>query len=89
MIEFNNEKYIAANGDIIWYKNGHYHREDGPAVQHVAGFKSWWINGKRHRLDGPAIIHANGEREWFLNHKKLPVKSQKEFEQYKKLMVFI
>ena len=46
------------------------HKEDGPAVVDIEGFKEWWINGVRHRLNGPAIIHKNGTKEWFINGKK-------------------
>ena len=54
---------------IIYYLNGEYHREDGPAVE--VGHNKWWLlNGRYHREDGPAIEYANGSKEWFLNGKR-------------------
>ena len=29
-----------------WYKNGEYHREDGPARIYKEGFNSWWLDEK-------------------------------------------
>ena len=34
------------NGDKSWYKNGKWHREDGPARIHKDGYKSWYLDGK-------------------------------------------
>jgi len=42
-----------------------------------------------HRLDGPAIEYNNGNKEYYVNGQYVPVKSQKEFEKYLKLMAFI
>jgi hypothetical protein len=34
------------NGDKVWkLPNGNLHREDGPAIEFLSGFKIWWING--------------------------------------------
>ena len=41
------------------------HREDGPAIESVSGYKEWWINGKLHREDGPAVVYDNGNNYWF------------------------
>ena len=57
------------NGDKVWYLNGKFHREDGPAVEWANGHKVWCLNGKRHREDGPAIECASGDKEWYLNDK--------------------
>jgi hypothetical protein len=38
LIDQHNNKY--------WYKNGQWHREDGPAVEHANGSKMWCLNGK-------------------------------------------
>ena len=53
------------------YRNskGQLHREDGPAIEYVSGYKAWFLNGQRHRTDGPAIEYANGDKEWYLNGK--------------------
>ena len=67
-------KYIPFTGMIkgsdeskIWYLNGLYHREDGPAIEHPDGSKYWYLNGKRHRTDGPAIERSDGSKHWYLN----------------------
>jgi len=53
-----------------YYNNaGQLHREDGPAVERVDGYKAWYLNGEYHRTDGPAIEMANGDKEWYLNGK--------------------
>jgi hypothetical protein len=54
-------------GDKLWYRNGHLHREGGPAIEGVEGTNSWWRCGHLHREDGPAVEYANGDKEWFYN----------------------
>ena len=61
-----------ANGDKYWYKEGKYHREDGPAVERANGNKEWWFEGELHRLDGPAFEHPNGTKEWLIEGKQIP-----------------
>ena len=34
------------NGNKIWYKNGLWHRENGPAVEFRNGDKAWYKNGR-------------------------------------------
>lgn len=68
------------NGKIkseTWYKNGKYHRENGPAYQ--LWYKNgqlwtevWLKDGKVHRDDGPAyqIWHEDGQLKkelWYIN----------------------
>jgi hypothetical protein len=55
--------------DIFYYKNGKYHREDGPACEWSNGDKEWYFNGYLHRVDGPAIELNNGTKLWHLNNK--------------------
>ncbi len=31
----------SENGNLYWYKNGKFHREDGPAKFFIDGTKSW------------------------------------------------
>jgi hypothetical protein len=50
----------------IWYKQGKWHREDGPAIEYSNGDKEWFKEGKRHRLDGPAVERSNRDKEWWL-----------------------
>lgn len=66
--------YHWKGGDICWYKNGEYHREDGPAFIGVNGRKEWYLNDKLHREDGPAIIDPNGYEGWYLNGKNNSIK---------------
>jgi antitoxin component YwqK of YwqJK toxin-antitoxin module len=47
-----------------WYKDGLYHREDGPArISYFDNgskeYEHWYKDGKRHREDGPARISYN------------------------------
>jgi len=62
-----NGKEIDKHGTIRYFKNGEFHREDGPAYSDGDNFKSWWINGIRHREDGPAIIDVIGKEYWYHN----------------------
>jgi len=57
------------NDNVFYYKNGKFHREDGPAVENVNGDKYWYLNGKHHREDGPAVENVNGDKYWYLNGK--------------------
>jgi len=46
---------IDKDNDIAWFKNGDFHREDGPAIERADGSKHWFLNGKQlteqeHRL---------------------------------------
>ena len=52
-----------------WFKNGLWHREDGPAIEWANGVKWWYKEGKYHREDGPAIESLNGHKEWYKNGK--------------------
>ena len=58
---------VFKNGNKIWYLNGKWHREDGPACEYSSGGKAWYLNGERHREDGPAIEYSDGNKEWYLN----------------------
>lgn len=62
-----NGRYINEFGDAYWYKNGLFHREDGPAVECSDGDKYWYKNALKHREDGPAIERWNGKKEWWIN----------------------
>ena len=55
------------DGDKFWYRNGMYHRSDGPAVEEADGSKLWYRNGKLHRDDGPAVECADGSKKWYRN----------------------
>jgi hypothetical protein len=75
-------------GDKVWWENGRFHKEGAPAIEWADGAESWYIDGNLHRLDGPAIITSNGNKKWYINDEYINVKSQKEFEQYLRLLAF-
>jgi len=37
---------VFPNGDKVWYLNGKFHREDGPALESANGNKYWYLNGE-------------------------------------------
>ena len=78
----------SSDGSVRHYKDGMYHREDGPAVIHADGWMGWWLNGQHHREDGPAAIWPNGFQEWWYKGKRLSCQSQEEFERLLKLKAF-
>jgi hypothetical protein len=59
----------AANGSLIWSKNGYFHRDgDKPAWMWADGSLAWYKNGEWHRDgDKPAEIFADGTLEWWKN----------------------
>jgi hypothetical protein len=59
-----------AGNKTYHYKEGEFHREDGPAIEHDNGNKEWFINGKYHREDGPACEWADGYKSWYQNGKR-------------------
>jgi hypothetical protein len=58
---------VNDDGSICWFKDDKWHREDGPCLETLSGFKVWRIEGKCHRLDGPARIWPNGKVDWCIN----------------------
>ena len=54
-------------GDIVYFKNNKWHREDGPAWITSNNFKSWWFEGKLHNLNGPARIWPDGTKQYWIN----------------------
>ncbi len=67
------------DGTKYWFKEGLFHREDGPAIEHANGTKQWFKEGRWHREDGPAIespIRITAEfsvlqKTWYLEGKLL------------------
>jgi hypothetical protein len=57
----------CGDGTRKWYRNGQYHREDGPAIEWADGGKWWYRNGPCHRDDGPAVEYADGTKAWYRN----------------------
>ncbi len=77
---------IAENGlgTKAWFKNGQWHREDGPAVEYLNGTEKWFANDKLHRTDGPALIRGNKNRknryvEYWINDEKVTQEAQELF----------
>ena len=58
------------NRDKYWYKEGKYHREDGPAIEYSSGGKEWYKEGFHHREDGPAVELADGTKYWYKEGKR-------------------
>ena len=70
------EQIGVLNGEVVciksvnfvrFYKNGKFHKDDGPAIIVNDGTKYWYRNGILHRENGPAIEWANGTKEWYQN----------------------
>lgn len=80
MSEMKNGKHVDKAGNINWFLNDQYHREDGPAIECTDGRKEWWIHGKRHRENGPAVEFPYAPNIWFLNHSEI---SESEFNQWR------
>ena len=60
------EVRVHSDGTKVWYQNGNYHREDGPAFEGADGTKYWFLNDLLHREDGPAIEYADGTKKWLI-----------------------
>ena len=61
------EPNTYVNGDISWFKDGKYHKEDGPAVKNKdTQYRKYIVNGQFHRTDGPAYISADANtKRWY------------------------
>lgn len=55
------------DGTIIWYRDGLYHRMDGPACIDYYGSR-WYFNNSLHRTDGPACVWSSREEEHAILH---------------------
>jgi hypothetical protein len=60
---------VNNDGTKKWFKDGKYHRLDGPAIELANGSKYWYIDGQCHRADGPAIEFADGRKVWCVDGK--------------------
>lgn len=45
----------SANGHTYHYKDGRYHREDGPAIIYSYGEERWYYKGFLHRIGGQQL----------------------------------
>jgi hypothetical protein len=52
----------------IYFKDGLYHCEEGPAFI-TREYEKWYINNRLHRLGGAAVIRANGSQEYWVDGK--------------------
>ena len=77
-----------SNGKF-YFKNGNFHRVDGPAYESYYGTKFWYKEGKHHRLDGPAVEYFDGYKYWYYEGKKIDCDNQKDFERIINLQLFI
>ena len=55
------EHIIYPDGEESWFKDGKWHRIDGPAKIDPNGLEVWYKDGKYYREDGPAFIWSEGE----------------------------
>lgn len=52
--------------------DGHFHRDDGPAILYNDGLRGWYQAGKLHRTDGPALERIDNDfAEWYIEGEKL------------------
>jgi hypothetical protein len=58
--------FTWAGGEQRWYKEGKFHRLDGPAVAWSRGEQRWYKEGGLHRLGGPAVTYADGDMYWYV-----------------------
>ena len=62
----------ALTGCRSWWRDGQWHRDDGPAVECADGYRAWFRDGRLHRDDGPAVEYVDGRREWWRDGKRVP-----------------
>ena len=64
--------YVNNHGTKCYFKKGTniLHREDGPAIQNIDGYKAWFINGKHHREGSPAV-ETTEYNIWYINGKSI------------------
>jgi hypothetical protein len=60
-----NGMFVNESGTKVWYKDGEFHRDDGPAVLYGDGDETWYSYGKKHRADGPAVYWGSVKKWYF------------------------
>ena len=65
--ELKNGLVQGDNGNQYWYKDGKYHRDDGPAVVMPGDGEYWYKDGKQHRDGAPAVLRETGDKIWMIN----------------------
>lgn len=48
-----------------YLRDGHPHREDGPAYEGADGTQEWRVDGELHREGAPAVIREDGTTEFW------------------------
>ena len=59
--------HVCRDNTECWYRDGKFHRDDGPAIIHTNGDKLLYRNGKHHRENFPAVVKTDGTKEWWNN----------------------
>lgn len=69
-----NGKYIEANGNIYYYKDGKLHSyNDLPSFECPDMFQMWHLQNQLHRENGPALREINGAsiiESWYIEGKR-------------------
>lgn len=89
---------IENNETISFFKNGKYHRKNGPAYISSESVE-WHANGLVHRECGPAIIWQDGRKYWWFKENCYGIDNDfnietwkekvKELKREEKLKIFI
>ena len=58
-------------GTELWWLNGRFHREDGPAIIYPDGYEAWFLDGCRHREGGLAIIRPDGTGDYWEHGRRI------------------
>jgi hypothetical protein len=86
-------RFVDNYGTIMYFLNGKYHREDGPAIEFDNGDKQYLINDEFHRLDGPAVEFSSPSlshlNKWYYKGQFIKCENQQEFERFLRLKAFL
>ena len=58
---------VYTEGTKIWFVEGEFHRDDGPAVIMSSGVEKWYRHGHLHREGGPAIFRPGHSSRWYID----------------------
>lgn len=62
---------ISDKGVKVWRdKDGHIHRDHGPALIYPSGMEQYYKHGELHRFGGYAIEYPGGDGEFWVNGEK-------------------
>lgn len=57
---------LYPNGTKTYFRNGKFHRKNGPAMETPEGHRMYYFNGEPHREDGPAMELVDGTKYYYL-----------------------